>query len=131
MWGSLAKLMDIVRVSLKIRTEKHKIISANIANVDTPGYRRKDLSFERAIQTYLSQERALRTTKDRHFPVRGRTIEEVFGIYQPQTLGTPNNVNLEEEMVSLTENQLLYESTLQALAKELERLREIISEGGR
>ncbi|MCS7149356.1 MAG: flagellar basal body rod protein FlgB [Caldimicrobium sp.] len=130
MWGNLQRLYDTVRLSLKLRTEKHKLISSNIANVDTPGYRRKDLPFERIMQSYLSNDKALKVTKPKHFSTRGRSIEDMLYI-QPETLGTPNNVSLEEEMVSLTENQLLYETTLQALAKELERLKEIITEGGR
>lgn len=130
MWGNLQRLYDTVKLSLKLRTEKHKLISSNIANVDTPGYRRKDLPFERIMQSYLSNDKTLKVTKPKHFPTRRRSIEDMFYV-QPETLGTPNNVNLEEEMVSLTENQLLYESTLQALAKELERLKEIITEGGR
>jgi flagellar basal-body rod protein FlgB len=34
-------------------------------------------------------------------------------------------------MTAMVENQLLYEATVQALVKELERLKEIISEGGK
>lgn len=131
MWGAFQKLMDTVRISLRLRTERHQLLASNIANVDTPGYRRKDLPFEKIMESYLKQERVLKVTNPRHIPVRERSLEELLKRYQPPTLGTPNNVTLEEEISALTENQLLYESTLQALAKELERLKEIISEGGR
>lgn len=131
MWGNFQKLLDVVRVSLKLRAKRHELISSNIANVDTPGYRRKDLPFERIMETYLSAERTLKTTHPRHFPRRERNLEDLIRTYEAKTLGTPNNVSLEEEMGTLIENQLLYESTLQALSKELERLKEIITEGGR
>jgi len=131
MWGNFQKLLDTVRVSLRLRSVRHQMLSSNLANVDTPGYRRKDIPFEKVMQKYLLQERQLKITDKRHFTFRERTVEDLARTYEFPTLGTPNNVSLEEEMVNLTENQLLYESTLQALSKELERLKEIITEGGR
>lgn len=131
MLGSFQKLLDTVKLSLRLRAHRHELISSNIANVDTPGYRRKDIPFEKIMQSYLEKERFLKTTHFKHFIKKERTLEEQVKRYESQTLGTPNNVSLEEEMTSLTENQLLYESTLQALSKELERLKEIITEGGR
>ncbi len=131
MWGSFQKLIDTVRISLKLRAKRHELISSNIANVDTPGYRRKDIPFEKIMQSYLEKERTLRITHPKHFIRKERTWEDWVRSFEPQTLGTPNNVSLEEEMTILMENQLLYESTLQALSKELERLKEIITEGGR
>lgn len=131
MWGNFQKLLDTVKVSLRLRTERHHLLSANIANVDTPGYRRKDIPFEKVMERYLQRERLLKTSSSRHIPLRDGRLSDLVKGFQPDTLGTPNNVSLEEEMTALTENQLLYESTLQALAKELERLREIITEGGK
>ncbi|MFN3406341.1 MAG: flagellar basal body rod protein FlgB [Caldimicrobium sp.] len=131
MWGSFQKLLDTVKVSLKLRSIRHQFISSNIANVDTPGYRRKDLPFEKIMESYLSSERALKTTREKHISFRDRALERWGREDFSSTLGTPNNVSLEEEMVILTENQLLYETTLQALSKELERLKEIITEGGK
>ncbi len=131
MWGSFQKLLDTVKVSLKLRTLKHQYISSNIANVDTQGYRRKDLPFEKIMQTYLTQEKHLKTTQPKHYSIREKTLQDLLKNYESQTLGTPNNVSMEEEMTNLVENQLLYEATLQSLAKELERLKEIITEGGR
>ncbi|MGC8965739.1 MAG: flagellar basal body rod protein FlgB [Caldimicrobium sp.] len=131
MWGNFQKLLDVVKLSLKLRAKRHEFISSNIANVDTPGYRRKDLPFEKIMESYLEKERFLRINHPKHFIKREQTLVDWTKEFSPQTLGTPNNVSLEEEMANLMENQLLYESTLQALSKELERLKEIITEGGR
>ncbi|MFN3505452.1 MAG: flagellar basal body rod protein FlgB [Caldimicrobium sp.] len=131
MWGSFQKLLDTVKVSLRLRASRHQLISSNIANVDTPGYRRKDLPFEKIMEKYITSERSLKTTQKKHFPLRDGNMETLRRENFFSTLGTPNNVSLEEEMIILTENQLLYETTLQALSKELERLKEIITEGGK
>ncbi len=133
MWGLLEKTINLVNTALKLRSYRHQLLSSNIANVDTPGYRRKDILFEKIFKKYFTElkTKVLKTTKDNHFLTRPILLEDWKKEIEPFTLGTPNNVNLEEEMVSLTENQLLYEATLQALSKELERLKEIITEGGR
>lgn len=133
MWGLFEKTFQLVNTALKLRSYKHQLLSSNIANVDTPGYRRKDLPFEKIFKKYFSEtkEKFLKTTKPKHFFTRPLTPVDWKKEIETPTLGTPNNVNLEEEMVNLTENQLLYEATLQALSKELERLKEIITEGGR
>jgi len=131
MLGILEKTFDLLRVALKLRSYRHTLLASNIANVDTPGYRRKDIPFEKIIQNYLSKESLLKTTHPKHFKGLSKNIDEIIKAYEDETLGTPNNVNLEEEIVRLTENQILYEATLQALSKELERLKEAITEGGR
>ncbi len=122
----------IVSESLKLRLARHDVIAANIANVDTPGYHRKDLPFEKIMKAYLRGEPRLLTTNPRHIkpsimepPV---TTEEDW---TPPDEGTPNNVSLEEEMAKLTENTILYQATIQALIKQLELLKEAITEGGK
>lgn len=131
MLGVFEKTFNLVKTALKIRSYKHSLLASNIANVDTPGYRRKDIPFEKVIQSYLSEKGSLKTTHPQHLKGFRKSLKELIKTYEEETLGTPNNVNLEEELVQLTENQMLYEATLQALSKELERLKEAITEGGR
>lgn len=122
----------IVSQALKWRLAKNDVIAANIANVDTPGYHRKDLPFEKIMEAYLRGEPRLLTTNPRHLkpsplepPV---TTEEDW---TPPEEGTPNNVSLEDEMAKLTENTILYQATIQALIKELQILKDAITEGGK
>lgn len=127
----LSKTFNLVKTALKLRSFKHSLLSSNIANIDTPGYRRRDIPFEKIMESYLSKEGILKTTHPKHFVGSKKDLNELIKEHKEKTLGTPNNVNLEEELVQLTENQLLYEATLRALSKELERLKEAISEGGK
>ena len=135
MWGIFEKTFNIAKAALKLRSYKQTLIASNIANVDTPGYRRKDIPFKKIMQEYLSNsapDLPLKTTDPRH--IEPRNTEDVLSIaeiYKSKTLGTPNNVSLEQEITELTQNQVLYEATLQALAKEIQRLKEAITEGGR
>ena len=68
MWGIFEKTFNIVKTSLKLRAYRHTLLASNIANVDTPGYRRKDIPFEKVIQAYLSnKDIPLKTTNPKHF----------------------------------------------------------------
>jgi flagellar basal-body rod protein FlgB len=132
MWGIFEKTFNIVKTSLKLRAYRHTLLASNIANVDTPGYRRKDIPFEKVMQAYLSnKDIPLKATNPKHIRDGRGSIKKLAEAYETNTLGTPNNVSLEQEITELTENQVLYEATLQALAKEIERLKEAITEGGR
>lgn len=76
-----------------------RIISANIANQNTPGYLRREVRFEDLLREQLSS---------------GDTLEEVEPdvVEDIQSPGRPdgNNVNLELELNALRENRLLYET---------------------
>ncbi len=122
----------VVTKSLKVRLARHDLIAANIANVDTPGYRKKDIPFERVMEAYLKGKPPLKITNPRHLKpsvLEPPTYPEEEAL--PPEEGTPNNVSLEEEMAKLSENNLMYQATVQALIKELELLREAITEGGK
>ncbi len=126
------KTWETVARSLKLRLTKHDVIAENIANVDTPGYRRRDLPFAKVMEAYLKGSPHLKTTNPRHIkssPLTPPLIQEEELL--PSDEGTPNNVSLEEEMAKLAENNILYQATVQALIKELELLRTAITEGGR
>ncbi len=112
MFGRLfEKTWNVVARSLRLRILRHEVLSANIANVDTPGYRRKDIPFEKIMRAYLGEESLpLRRTRPRHLSLV--STEGKIETIQPEDVGTPNNVSLEEEMSKLMENHLLYQATV-------------------
>ena len=126
---NFSKTWNLVRRSLKLRNFRHNILASNIANVDTPGYRRKEVPFERIMRAYLGEDLSLKLTNIRHISDIPRDFEA--HVVEPEDVGTPNNVSLEEEMSKLTENHLLYQATVEALIKEIGLLREAITEGGK
>ncbi len=84
------------------------------------------------MEAYLKGKPPLKITNPRHLKpsvLEPPTYPEEEAL--PPEEGTPNNVSLEEEMAKLSENNLMYQATVQALIKELELLREAITEGGK
>lgn len=93
---------------LDASAQRARVIAGNVANQNTPGYRRQVLSFEDELRDALA---------------RGRGAGELAALEPTlrEDALTParadgNNVNLELEMSAMRQNRLLYEmySTLHA-----------------
>ncbi|MFQ5558252.1 MAG: flagellar basal body rod protein FlgB [Acidimicrobiales bacterium] len=99
---------------LEARRAAHEM---NIANVETPGYRARKVQFESALRSALETGRADRAG----FSVSRST--------EPARLNG-NNVNVGQEMVSLTETALRQQLVIRALNDKYGLLRDVIG-GGR
>ncbi|WP_456433501.1 flagellar basal body rod protein FlgB [Thermosulfuriphilus sp.] len=135
MKGIFGWTINLIEKSLDVRLKKHDVIAANLANIETPAYRRKDLPFEKALEVALGKYPPLARTNSRHLPSASVSSDPFLALeedeYLPPDRGTPNNVDLDEEMAKLMRNHLLYQSTIQSLIKEFELLRQAITEGGK
>lgn len=120
--------------SLDLRSQKQQVIAGNIANADTPGYAARRMSFEenlrRAIKT---PEMSGHKTNAKHFPIGPSGISGVQGTITAQkdsvNFGDGNTVSVDEEMLDLAENQLLYEASSQILKKKFSMLKFAVSDG--
>jgi flagellar basal-body rod protein FlgB len=103
---------------------RHKVLSSNVANADTPGYRAKDLEFRAAVD----EEIRMRTTDRQHIstPEPGSQGGEIT-VDTSTPWGDGNNVELDMEMSKLTENSLLHQSALKLISKKLRMYRTAIS----
>lgn len=95
---------------------RHGLIVSNIANVDTPGYRVKDIEFKNLLD---EQTLELKTTSGSHIPSGGSVSnievkEEEGGEWKDK-----NNVELDREMAKLTENALFFEAGLTMLSTKI------------
>ncbi len=111
-------------------SQRQGAISNNIANIDTPGYLRQQANFETALQRQFSGGSAeMAATDARHF-TSGSQLRGQLGI-DPQQLLTSsrndgNNVDIDQEMVLLTETQMRFQAASQVLNKKLGNIRTVI-----
>ena len=102
-----------VMKSLDANMLRARVISNNIANVNTPGYARLDVSFENHLQAALDKTR-LRgtTTNEKHIEMGRKDISgvdaQVERPYDPTLPSGVNNVDIDVEMAKLAEAQILY-----------------------
>lgn len=123
-----------LNTSLNLRLMNQNVISSNIANADTPGYKAKALDFESALRTALglSEDVQMETTHAEHHvprvtdPIHPVVFDDPNGI---ESLDG-NTVDRSAEMVKMAENQLLYDASVEMLKKKLGMLKYSITEGG-
>jgi flagellar basal-body rod protein FlgB len=113
---------------------RNEVISQNIANVDTPGYKRSTVSFEEHLES-ASQKRGFRgnTTSSRHVQIgknsdnaRIRVTRDNKGL---STRLDGNNVDVETEMASLAKNDIRYNALVQSINGSYQRIMSAIKEG--
>ncbi|MBF0158958.1 MAG: flagellar basal body rod protein FlgB [Magnetococcales bacterium] len=118
---------------LDLRQRRQEIISTNIANVDTPGYKANRLEFEAELRAAMPSmdELPMARTSSSHMPTPyGPHVEgELQTVENTLLKGDGNSVNLEQEMAQQSANQLLYNYAAQSLNGQINALRMAISGG--
>ena len=107
--------------------QRNEAISNNIANVDTPGYKRQDVAFESVLQQALGNNR-YQSMDDKEANVnlsrlRGRAYVD-YANYSYRLDG--NNVDIENENVMLAENQLKYQGLISSINQEFTNLQTVM-----
>lgn len=107
--------------------QRNEAISNNIANVDTPGYKRQDVAFESVLQQALDNNR-YESMDDKVANVdlsrlRGRAYLD-YANYSYRLDG--NNVDIENENVMLAENQLKYQGLISSINQEFTNLKTVM-----
>jgi flagellar basal-body rod protein FlgB len=111
--------------SIKMREMRQEVITSNIANADTPGYKTKRLGFEEALARALDVdgEQGLNTSDDGHYDVGSGGFENL----EPEIYEDPNGivsadgntVDRDHEMSQMAKNKILYDASVQLLNKKL------------
>lgn len=121
-------IVNKISAELDNKVVHNQLIASNIANVDTPGYKAKDLKFERVIKEELGHL-GMKTTHPMHMK------ELAGGIVNNEVVSDPNpgrpdgnNVNIDDQMLKLTENNIQYNVAVQLLAKRFQHLKTALQE---
>lgn len=97
---------------------RHQVIAQNVANVNTPGYHRREVSFEVALDHVGGKQAAAAIMK-----ATPQVVEDAGG----RMRADGNNVDIDVEMGQLTKNTLLYNACAQLLANRLAAMRSAIT----
>jgi len=131
---------QLLELSLRVRGARHEIISANIANVDTPGYRPKDLDFNSIMRSAAEMDDLPGESREARMDrLASAPLDLKSAVYESSAQGDRqgedrldgNNVSLDRQIGVMTENSLAYEASLTLLSRTLANLRYVIGEGRR
>jgi len=132
---SMDSQMQLLGKVLDLRAQNAQVISSNIANAETPGYSPAKFEFEQELSQALQRSKnlALQQTNANHIPLGPNNFLQVSGkivvTEDDATIGDGNGVSIDQEMLALSENELLYETAAQLLKKKLTLLKHVISGG--
>jgi flagellar basal-body rod protein FlgB len=104
---------------------RQQVISNNLANVNTPGYKRKEVEFDDALRSAIaSADEGDKTAFDGLSP----TVTEDK---TASMRADGNSVNVDNEMAHLAENNVRYNALVQLVSRKLQVLEYVISDGRR
>lgn len=118
---NLDTYLGVSATALKLRSQRTEVLAANLANIDTPNYRARDIDFKKVLAAEGGKEAGvhLATTSAGHI---GAT--DVNGTAAPQLkYRTPlapsldgNTVDAQLEQAAFAENSVRYQATLNFLS---------------
>lgn len=125
------RTMDLTKLAMDGLMERQKAITANTANVMTPGYQRKEITFENQLRemvakddlkTYIKEQNSIEYNPTSLDVIMGNTTKpsitaqqakylqsDIYGNFSPQVMDdtasgsdeTGNNVQLEKEVMDM------------------------------
>jgi flagellar basal-body rod protein FlgB len=115
-------------------SKRQQVVASNIANIDTPGYKTKDISFHATLQELLSPTpEPLSTSRPGHEGMnqwRFSPLEpEVFEVADLPSRPDRNNVDIDREMLKLSETSFGYSLISQLLKSKFRGIANAINEG--
>jgi flagellar basal-body rod protein FlgB len=104
-------MMAMLESYLKLSASREQAISANMANIDTPGYRTRDINLESEFNMVMRG--AMRSSEDDAEPVQLTPVYHLVQGLMERPDG--NNVSLDHEALMLAKTQLQYQLAIQLI----------------
>lgn len=121
--------VQLLNANLDRRVTRHRLISRNIANLDTPNYTGTGLEFEKQLRAAISggiTPTQLSRTDSSHLPYEDSgAFSNAKGLYKDT-----GPVHLDIEMSKLAENNVMFNTMITLLTKKFSKLKTAIGGGG-
>ncbi|MBI5708572.1 MAG: hypothetical protein HZC36_16425 [Armatimonadetes bacterium] len=111
--------LDRLQTSMRLTAERHALLAENLANVNTPGYHRKDASFELVLETKLKGPQRVQELRRRLYGTGLGSAES----------GNGEPPELEREVLAMSETELRYQALTDFASSHISGLRNVIREG--
>ena len=117
------KEMSVLQRIIQSASIRQKVLSSNIANADTPGYKAKDVTFGNILENKIK----LLTTDSGHVNGQNKKgISAKITVNNDPSWGDRNNVLLNSEMAKMTENSLTHDAAVKLLNSKIKMFKSAI-----
>lgn len=130
--ASIESALSVYSQAMNLRAQRHQVLASNIANADTPNYKARDFSFEKAMENALaggtSSGVAMTATSARH--IRGGAGTASAGLQYrsvTQSAVDGNTVDMDVERTQITENSVQYQVVSQLISEKFKGIRSALT----
>ena len=120
-----AALVAALRRQMTVATAKQVATSGNLANIDTPGYKAKEVSFDQALTQKLLPTNS---TNPKHIPLSSPTAGTASEVQGLQERRDGNNVQLDRELMNMNAAAGDFAAAQTALAAKFRLVRYALNE---
>lgn len=133
--NSFGQTLDILHRTMDTNLLRQNVISNNIANADTPNFKRSEVNFETQLREALEGPSEPRftaaLTNEQHIPFRQpMDYQDVrptrFLDHQTTSDNNGNNVDIEQESMNLLNNELMYTLLTNSVSSQLSRVNRVL-----
>ena len=122
--------VNVLKKAADASWKRNEVIANNIANVSTPGYKRKEIQFENYLRRELMKDYS--TDDDLNRRVANVDLDRLgTRVYTDQSELSyrldGNNVDINTENANLAENQIRYYTLLNSMTQEFSRIKSVLS----
>lgn len=117
--AAVVPMLDRLEQFLSLNNKRETVVAANMANIDTPGYRTQDIDFQQTLQDAMAAPGESGGIKV--------ALKSVHGLLERPD---GNNVDLDRESMLLAESQLNYQIGTQLMKARFHQLLSAINGGG-
>jgi len=127
-----SKVTNKLFEQLNFRGERQKVISSNIANVNTPNYKTKDLIFDEE----LKEQKILqlkRTNPNHMYNIDRKHLSNPRLVQVPKLIeqNDGNNVNLDSQISEQSKNKILFDAIQSSIKRDSKLFRSVIEASGK
>lgn len=136
--SSFGKTMDILQKSMDVSLLRRDVIANNMANAETPNFKRSEVSFESELKRVLASENQStfqhKLIHEKHFEFMANRQEKTYSDVQARVdldyLSTVknngNNVDAETELMESTQNEMMYSLMTEAVSHQFRTVNMVI-----
>lgn len=137
MFEKLTGRTKLLEKALDAAWLRNEAITQNIANADTPGYKRKTVKFEEYLSQAVEGDGFTGIKSDKHHISVGKAnIDDIDAKVTQDNKSTSmrldgNNVDIDSEMADMAKNTIKYNVLIQSMNASFRRIKSVINEGRR
>lgn len=120
--NKMFSLPNIMNRAIESSWKKQELLSENVANIDTPGYRRKDLNFEKVLTAEVEK------AKNMHKVDINNLDPEIISPYSNfQHRMDGSNVDIDWEMAEVAKNKIKYDALVTQTSRYFQRIKSVVN----